>query len=391
MDAKPSGSPLVRIAQGLALTLASLLLCALVLEVGLRLFWDGYYQKFDPEHPWGEFVFNPTRGWSLGPDFASVDWDTDFKVMRLHNSHGLRNPEIAVEKPAGKTRVLAIGDSFVYGNGVENEEAFPRVLESLVPSLQVINAGVPLYSGAEELVALREEIAIWKPDIVIAAYFWNDLFGAYPGRYLQFQVKPDGSLHLDPPDPPTDHHPAFDFHWRRHEKRVKRYHFIARNSYAWRLLSDRIKVFTFITRSWWDALVRSLGDEREQTAVDRSQEEPAWELSLALLEEMSRVARDHDARFLLLVIPDQAQVEPDVDVYDLPPYLDDVQERVVSFAESHDIPVLDPLPALREIRLKDGMPQYFPNDRHWNAVGHRHMAELLRDELRRRGWVGARG
>jgi len=377
-----------RILQGLLLAVCSLALCALLLEVGLRLFWDGYYQKFYPDRPWEEFEFHPTRGFALGRDLSMVDWDTDFKVTRKHNSHGFRSPEIPVEKPPDRTRVMIVGDSFVYGLGVENEEAFPQVLEQLEPSLQVINAGVPAYSGAEELVQLREEIGIWKPDIVIVAYFWNDLFGAYPGRYLKFEVR-DGELYLNPPDPPTAHNPVFDTHWKKHEHRVARYGFIARNSYLYRLVSDRLKVFSFVLQSWWTSLREPDHQEGDAPASDRSEEEPAWKLSLALLREMGRVSRAHGARFMLLVIPDQAQIEPDVNVYGLPPFLPDVQERVDGFAKREGIPVLDPLEDLREIRRSEGRAQYFPNDRHWNRVGHRHMAELLRDALRRQGWIDA--
>lgn len=380
-------NPLLRAFQVLALALLSVAFSALLLEVGLRLFWDGYYVKFQPDHPWAEFEFHPTRGFALGRNLEMMDWDTDFKVMRRHNSHGFRSPEIPIEKPPGKQRVLAIGDSFVYGTGVENDESYPAVLERLEPSLQVINAGVPAYSGAEELVQLREEIGVWKPDLVIAAYFWNDLTGAYPGRYLQFELR-DGALYLNPPDPATEDHPAFDQHRKKHERRVRRYGFIARNSYLYRLVSDRMKTLGFILNEWWKSL--HPGDAPgpdSASAEDRSEEEPAWQLSFALLREMARVSEAHDARFLLVVIPDQAQVEPDQNVYGLPPFVLDVQERVVGFAQQEDIPVLDPLEELRALRESEGRPQYHPNDRHWNALGQRHMAELLRDELRRRGWI----
>ena len=377
-----------RIATAVLLVAASLLASALILEVGLRLFWDGYYQKFQPDRPWAEFEFHPTRGFGLARGLEMVDWDTDFKVLRRHNQHGFRSPEIPLEKPPGHTRVLAIGDSFVYGTGVENDETYPAVLEQIDPTLQVINAGVPAYSGAEELVQLREEIAIWKPDIVIAAYFWNDLFGAYPGRYLQFELRDDGSLFLNPPEPATEAHPAFDSHRRKHERRVRRYHFIARHSYLYRLVSDRLKIAGFVLKEWWKSLRGPPPAAGAAPDEDRSQEEPAGALSLALLREMARVSEEHGARFLLLVIPDQAQVEPDQDVLGLPPFVLEVQDRVVTFAKREGIPVLDPLPDLRALRARDGEPQYHPNDRHWNATGHRRVAELIHAELRRRGWIG---
>jgi hypothetical protein len=312
-------------------------------------------------------------------------------VTRRHNSHGFRSPEIPLEKPPDRTRVLVVGDSMVYGVGVENDETFPAALERLTPTLQVINAGVPAYGGAEELVQLREEIDVWKPDIVIAACFWNDLLGTRPGGYVQFSLQ-DGELVPKPPEPASRGHPVFTDLEKRHERRMRRYGFIARNSHAYRLLSDRMKILAVMLRggrSGWLRTYARDGDDADAEA-DRIPEN-VWELSLALLGEMERVATSRGARFLVFVVPDQVQVEPDVRVYGLPPYLFELQERVVGWAAREGIPVLDPLEELRRLRQEEGVPQYHPDDRHWNATGHGHAARLLRNDLQRRGWIGPGG
>jgi hypothetical protein len=86
---------------------------------------------------------------------------------------------------------------------------------------------------------------------------------------------------------------------------------------------------------------------------------------------------------VVLVVPDQVQVEPDVKVYEVPRVLWGIQEHVVGFARREGIPVIDPLETMRAIREREGLPQYHRIDRHWNRVGHRHMAEVLLTELRR--------
>lgn len=378
--------------QLLLLLLASLLLSAGVLEVGLRLFWDGYYKKYHPDHPWSEFEFHPTRGFGLGRNLELVDWDTDFKVLRKHNSRGFRSPEIPLQKPPGRLRVLMVGDSMVYGIGVENEETFSAEMERREPRLQVINAGVPAYSGAEELVQLREEIGPLDPDIVVVAYFWNDLFGAYPGRYARFELR-DGELVQIPPEPASPQHPTFDTYWRRHEKRMHRFAMLAQESYLYRLVSDRLKILSYATRSWryrWFPSAEVAEDRAEaarRAEQERAQTQEAWALSFALLEEMADVAARHGARFAILVVPDSAQVEPGANVYGLPEYVPKVQQRLIGFGEATGIPVIDPLPALRETRLREGEPQHHPNDRHWNRTGHRHVARILLDEFERLGWL----
>jgi hypothetical protein len=94
-------------------------------------------------------------------------------------------------------------------------------------------------------------------------------------------------------------------------------------------------------------------------------------------------------KLAILIVPDSVQVEPDTTVYGVPEYLWDVQARVGDFARARGIPVIDPLPALREIRQREGEPHYHPTDRHWNALGHRHVAEIILAELRRLGWTAA--
>lgn len=394
MISKPAARPLraLQALQALLLAAASVAVCAIALEAGLRLFWDGYYRKYAPDRPWGEFEFHPTRGFALLRDAEIVDWDRDFQVVRRHNSRGFRGPEIALDKPPGRVRVLAVGDSMVYGLGVENEQAFPAVMEALDPALQVVNAGVPAYSGAEELVQLREEIGVLRPDVVVVAYFWNDLFGAYPGRYARFELR-EGQLVEIPPVPATDRHPAFDDYWKRHERMLRRYNVVTENSYLYRLLSDRFKVLRYQLHDWRVEVAKQVEGEPDVAAGSgsRADEEPAWALSLALLAEMAQVAEAHHAKLAILILPDAVQVETDgTKVYGVPPFLWDVQQRVGDFARARGIPVIDPLPALREIRARDGAPQYYPNDRHFNAHGHRLVAEIVLAELRRLGWTGAR-
>src|ERR1700727_1941155 len=84
---------------------------------------------------------------------------TDAKLMNEDvriNSLGLREREIPLEKPHGIFRILAIGDSFTMGWGVNAENTFTRVAEkslNAAPSsnpVQIINAGVGNYNTVQE-------------------------------------------------------------------------------------------------------------------------------------------------------------------------------------------------------------------------------------------------
>jgi lysophospholipase L1-like esterase len=369
--------------RAVALAVVSLAACALTLEVGLRLAWTGYYRKFNPDRPFSEFDFHPTRGYTPGPNVTWYDATREYRIWLRHNSLGFRGPEIAPAKPPGRTRILVLGDSQTYGTGVENDETFCAALESLDPSLQVINAGVGGYASDQELLMLRDWIEPLDPDVVILAYFWNDLFEVTGSDYTRAELS-EGRVRFVPPEPATIEHPSFAGALAEHEKLRSRYGWLRRESYLYRFVSDRYKVLNYAIRDW-------LGDDRAPFEVpfrlEPDQVAAAWALSEALLREAADLSHRHGADFVLMVIPDQVQVEPDVVVYGVPGWLLGTQDRVRSFAEREGIPFIDPTAAMHEIRLRDGVPLYHRLDRHLNRVGHRHVAELLRAELDRLGML----
>ena len=91
------------------------------------------------------------------------------------NTLGFRGPETTQTKPPGIRRVLLIGDSTVYGHGVEQEAIFAsRLNESLGPSIEVINLGVPGYSTEQSLNLLDLRGWSLEPDLLVVASLWSD-------------------------------------------------------------------------------------------------------------------------------------------------------------------------------------------------------------------------
>ncbi len=111
------------------------------------------------------------------------------------NSLGFRGPEIAPEKPAGVTRIAVLGDSFIFGQGVNGDETLPAVLENLLNrggkhKYQVINAGVRGYGSYEESVYLRARVMPLKPDGVILAITEADDLVIEPFRFQPAWLQP---------------------------------------------------------------------------------------------------------------------------------------------------------------------------------------------------------
>jgi predicted metal-dependent hydrolase len=92
------------------------------------------------------------------------------------NADGLRGPELPPPSPG---EVLVLGDSQVFGLGVEEGETFSAQLDALLPEARVVNAGVPTHGPAEYVALLEELVPRRKPAVVVLTFnLVNDLFEA---------------------------------------------------------------------------------------------------------------------------------------------------------------------------------------------------------------------
>lgn len=89
------------------------------------------------------------------------------------SSQGLRDKEYPTKKV--KQRILVLGDSLVFGEGVSKDMTFPKVLEKRLPQVDVINAGVMGYTPYNALHFYLEELRAFKPDMVLVAFCYNDI------------------------------------------------------------------------------------------------------------------------------------------------------------------------------------------------------------------------
>ena len=97
------------------------------------------------------------------------------------NAFGLREKTFAPRKPAGVTRVVLLGDSFVFGYGAQRDARIGAHLERLLqpfcptPRLEVLHFGVSSWNAQAECAYLRRQIDVVDPDLVIHLVVSNDL------------------------------------------------------------------------------------------------------------------------------------------------------------------------------------------------------------------------
>lgn len=94
------------------------------------------------------------------------------------NSYGARDHEFA-DKRADTRRVVAVGDSFTFGFGVELDDAYVKLLEAALSDrferIEVLNLGVSAYQTWQILEVMQQRVPPLKPDLVIVGFFMDDM------------------------------------------------------------------------------------------------------------------------------------------------------------------------------------------------------------------------
>jgi hypothetical protein len=322
----------------------------------------------------------------LQPNFsgrlARGEFDTTIRI----NSRGYRGGEFAAGRGEDALRILVAGDSFTFGWGVDDQEAYPAGLQprlaAAVPSrrVEVINAGfAACYSPDTYYLYLKREGLHLAPDvIVVGLYVGNDLdnIAAFENEWtevdaaglpLRIQNKDAhvvGSVYLPRRVP-----------YRYRVPGLSRLHLFQAGADAWWELRPRLMTVLPLGVVHAQAgagggadvpyIYRHRYEERTQSVLTRVK---------GLLEATAALAAGAGVPLYVVVIPEDLQMDPGR-FADGSGEIDKPQRLLREFFEEKGIRHLDLLPWLRERAA--GRQIYYPGDRHWNALGH----ELAADRL----------
>jgi lysophospholipase L1-like esterase len=103
-------------------------------------------------------MYDEELGWSNFPNKVTVKKNITYTT----NSYGLRSKEV----DSGKEKILIVGDSVVYGLGIQDNETATYYLDQEFPEYQVLNLGVGGYGIDQYYLRLKRLISKFKPKIV---------------------------------------------------------------------------------------------------------------------------------------------------------------------------------------------------------------------------------
>jgi GDSL-like lipase/acylhydrolase family protein len=374
---------LLRGALGFAAMAVAIALCEIVLRVvspGYSPLFLDIYRMED-----GEVV-------GLRPGITREHLTSEWRVKVAINREGLRDRAMPLPDDGG--RVLALGDSFAFGWGVELEQSYLFLAEESLRSdrVRIIKAGIPGTGTSDQLRWLRKHGEEYSPRLVVLSLFvGNDFVDVQMGGVpAQFTVR-DGLM-------------------------VKKALSEEGRSGPWLYeLKERLKVSSLVAQRLAQAVwvLEDLLLRPEQKVNPGLNAEDRWlwefvkvhlrehppetvrgiELTLESLDETLDWCEQHGADLLLLVIPRSIQIyEWELDKWKQAYHLDSrdldldrPQHLLADWASRNSVALLDLLPSFRDHHRENPQERlfFYPNA-HMNPNGHRLTASLLTEAIRRK-------
>jgi hypothetical protein len=257
------------------------------------------------------------------------------RVIYEINQNGFRGPPLPIERSPDTVRVLCLGDSFTFGEGVHYGDTYPARLDKLLApcfpgkKVEVINAGTQAYSTVEEGVLYLERGQRFKPDIMTLGFVLND------AMTMQETAQGNDAITSD---------------------------------YAVSALARVSRV--------WDIIERSRASTRLQEKffndIRRSFESEAWDRCKIVLATLGQAARQNHCRFLVVIFPVFCGLEREY------PF-SDIHAKVVEACRVSGCECIDLLEVFRGSKSEDLWVH--PTDQHPNEVAHRMAAERIAKTL----------
>jgi len=283
----------------------------------------------------GLVVHDSNRGYKLAPDLRDFPLYPERDATLSTNSVGVRGArEFAASPPSGVRRIVAIGDSFTFGENVGDDETWPAQLEALLGDAEVLNLGVFAYSHDQAALALRDDGLPYAPGIVLLGYVDDDLNRNLCPFFCFAKPVPD----LDGPEPfagipvesPSEIRRGF---WYR---------------------SFIVETF----RMAWQTAHYALPSYERQT-----------EAGAFLLRMMRELTEEAGARFIVVRMVGREELEP------YP------REFIMTHVEAEGVEFVDPRPGFKAVLDRQGPEAYealfLPDNSHPSAAGYQIMAEAV--------------
>jgi len=256
---------------------------ALALEVGLRFIADDFIPPgADQPKIW---QYHDTYGWVGQPNIDLPFRHPAFTINIKHNDMGQRDQHYSSQRN-NKNRILLIGDSFVWGYGVEDKQRFAEIIDDKYHDWEIINAGIAGTGTDQQLLYLQDMIAYYQPDIVMLLVIQNDfqdnMLAENHHYYKPYFTVKDEQLVLNQVPVPKP----------RFEQTLQRT--IYGRSYLFNFSNALVAYLTHLASGVFSFEVEEYRAYRHFKFID------SHPIMKALLHKMIDVSKEHNAEFIML-------------------------------------------------------------------------------------------
>jgi lysophospholipase L1-like esterase len=352
MAERPLPSPKPRrILTGLAVAAVFTVACLLLLEGAVRVVSAFFHPKM--------MELDSRLGWRHRPNvqrtFTNASGE---RFLVVQNAHGLRGRDHESGRRRAGARVLVLGDSFMEGVQVGEDEVFAARLEKALPGSEVLNAGVGGYGTVQEYLYLRDEGLGHDPDAVVLMFYDNDLadncLPYFPGIGPRpYAVWRDGGVRI------VEEVDGADF--------VK-----FTLPVPFRLELNRYSYLFNFANSIYQKLAARRMRQWAQADFKRAEACGQYPIFFGLVTRMADLLRARGKAFTLVLIPTAEEVASGSSPAEAP---------IVRFCAEKALTCVALLPRLAREHAS-GVRPYFTADIHWTKEGHRVAAEEVATWLR---------
>jgi lysophospholipase L1-like esterase len=285
----------------------------------------------------------PCVGWELTPGARLVERGISIEI----NSLGFRDEEMPLEKAEDEVRIALIGDSVAFGAWIAARKTFASVaerrLDSSLPQrlVRVLNLGIEGSNTGHHLRILRRRVPRLDPDLIVLAYFPNDIEVNKRERLYNVSPALEGVLR----------------HWR----------FLNWFLTKAAMVRDDLESRVLARRLEREGNGESLMEHYAAGTVAAYEDPAAWAYQRERLSSFVETCREMETPCLVLLFSFQEQVEG---------RLDDAPQRLVrDELRAEGTEVIDLLPVLAAEPSGD---LYLPDDNiHLNERGHEIVGRVL--------------
>jgi hypothetical protein len=332
-------------------------------------------------------------------------------VPWINNGSGFRRrQETPLEPPPGTQRVLLLGDSYVAGYRVGQDDTFGQRLETALREEDGLERTEVLISAIEEPVTglyyLQTRGLAYRPRLVVVGItLANDVAQAW------FALDREGSYRLAPEPAVLEPNPQAS---AGHRTAVAREMVVPTRCttgtghapVAWEPAPPGPSHLLSAVENWWSerrdrsapqTVSSTWGEYRRPRLFDSNgvgiflQPPPpevrrAYRRLFVTLDGYRRLCARAGVELLVVLFPQRYQVQPldwqaTIDAYGLRPGCFDLEapaRRILAHCTAAGIHCVDLAPAFRAERAASGRSLYMPRaDMHWNLAGHRLAAATL--------------